>query len=95
MAGKADIVDAIASKVEGLSKKQAGEAYDAAFDAIVGYLKDGDRVQLPGFGSFAVKTRAARKGRNPSTGATMEIKASKSVGFKVGKELKEGLNKKG
>jgi DNA-binding protein HU-beta len=93
MAGKADIVDALASGVEGLSKKQAGEAFDNVFDTITKHLKKGDRVQVPGFGSFAVSKRAARKGRNPATGAAITIKASKNARFKAGKELKDALNK--
>jgi DNA-binding protein HU-beta len=93
MASKADIVDQIASSVEGMTKKAAGEALDAAVDAISKALRKGDRVQLPGFGSFAVSKRAARKGRNPATGATITIKASKNVRFKAGKELKDSLNK--
>lgn len=93
MAGKADIVDHIASSVDGLTKKAAGEAFDAAIEAIVKGLRKADRVQIPGFGSFSVSKRAARKGRNPATGATITIKASKNVRFKAGKELKETLNK--
>jgi DNA-binding protein HU-beta len=93
MAGKADIVDHIASSVDGLTKKAAGEAFDAAIEAIVKGLRRGDRVQIPGFGSFSVSKRAARKGRNPATGATITIKASKNVRFKAGKELKDTLNK--
>lgn len=93
MAGKADIVDHIASSVDGLTKKAAGEAFDAAIESIAKALKKGDRVQIPGFGSFAVSKRAQRKGRNPATGATITIKASKNVRFKAGKELKDALNK--
>ena len=92
MAGKADVVDVVAEKA-GLSKKQAAEAFDAAIDAISGHLRKGERVQLPGFGSFNVSKRAARKGRNPKTGAAIMIKASKNVRFRAGKELKEALNK--
>jgi DNA-binding protein HU-beta len=92
MAGKADIVDGVADKVEGLTKKQAAEAFDAVFDGVVRQLRKGERVQVPGFGSFAVSKRAARQGRNPKTGETIKIKASKSVRFKVGKELKDKLN---
>jgi DNA-binding protein HU-beta len=92
MAGKADIVDRVADNVDGLTKKQAADAFDAVFDAITRHLKKGERVQCPGFGSFAVSKRAARQGRNPKTGETIRIKASKGVRFKVGKELKEALN---
>lgn len=93
MAGKADIVEHIAGAVDGMTKKQAGEALEAAIDAISSALRKGDRVQVPGFGSFAVSKRNARKGRNPATGATITIKASKNVRFKAGKDLKESLNK--
>lgn len=94
MAGKADIVEEIAG-AGSLTRKQAAEIFDAVFDSITKHLKKGDRVQVPGFGSFAVSSRAARKGRNPATGASITIKASKSARFKVGKELKEALNPSG
>jgi DNA-binding protein HU-beta len=93
MASKADIVDHIANSVDGLTKKAAGEALEAAIEAVSKALRKGDRVQMPGFGSFTVSKRAARKGRNPKTGATIAIKASKNVRFKAGKELKDSLNK--
>lgn len=93
MAGKADIVEHIASSVDGLTKKQAAEAFDAVVESITKSLKKAERVQIPGFGSFSVSKRAARKGRNPATGATITIKASKNARFKAGKELKEALNK--
>ena len=93
MASKADIVEHIAASVDGMTKKAAGEAFDAASEAISKALRKGDRVQVPGFGSFSVSKRAARKGRNPATGATITIKASKNVRFKAGKELKETVNK--
>jgi DNA-binding protein HU-beta len=91
MAGKADIIDDIAN-AGGLTRRQATEAFEGFIDAIAGYLKKGDRVQLPGFGSFTVTSRAARMGRNPATGQSMPIKASKSVRFKPGRELKDSLN---
>ncbi len=94
MAGKAEIVDALAAGVDGMTKKQAAEAVEIVFDTIAKHLKKDDRVQVPGFGSFSVSKRGARKGRNPATGAAITIKASKGVRFKVGKELKDGLNKK-
>ncbi len=93
MAGKADIVEHVVGAVEGLTKKQAGEAFEAVIDAITRGLKKAERVQIPGFGSFSASKRAARKGRNPATGATINIKASKNARFKAGKELKEALNK--
>ncbi len=91
MAGKADIVDEIAAKA-GVSKKQAADALDAAIGAITGALTSGERVQVPGFGSFSVKRREARMGRNPATGASIHIPASNSVRFKQGKDLKEAVN---
>ena len=93
MASKADIVEHIANSVDGLTKKAAGEALEAAIEAVSKALRKGDRVQMPGFGSFTVSKRGARKGRNPKTGAAITIKASKNVRFKAGKELKESLNK--
>lgn len=92
MAGKADIVDSIADNVEGLTKKQAAEAFQTVLNAITSHLKNGDRVQLPGFGSFSVTHRAARMGRNPKTGDAIKIKASNAARFKMGKDLKEALN---
>lgn len=94
MAGKADIVEEIASAGT-LTRKQAGEVFEAVFDTITKHLKKGERIQLPGFGSFSVTSRAARKGRNPATGESITIKASKSVRFKPGKELKDALNTSG
>jgi DNA-binding protein HU-beta len=93
MAGKADIVDAVADSVDGITKKQAGEAFDAVFDSITRYLKKGQRVTLPSFGSFSVSKRAARKGRNPATGQEISIPASKNAKFKPGKDLKESVNR--
>jgi DNA-binding protein HU-beta len=91
MAGKADIVDEIANKT-GVSKKQAADAFEVIINSITKSLKKGERVQLPGFGSFSVSRRDARQGRNPATGETIQIKASKSVRFKMGKDLKDTLN---
>jgi DNA-binding protein HU-beta len=92
MAGKADIIDHLANNVDGLTKKQAGEAVEAAFDCISQALAGGDRVQIPGFGSFQVSERKERQGRNPQTGATITIPASKGVSFKAGKALKDAVN---
>ena len=91
MAGKADIVDKIAAGAD-LTKKQASEALDAALGAIRGALKGGERVQIPGFGSFSVSHRNARTGRNPATGASIFIPASNNVKFKAGKDLKASVN---
>lgn len=93
MAGKAQIVDAVANKVDGLTKKQAAEAVDATFECITEYLEKEERVSIPAFGSFAVSERAARKGRNPATGQEIDIAASKNARFKAGKDLKESLNR--
>lgn len=94
MAGKADLVNSIADNVEGLTRRQATEAFDAVFAAIAAALKAGDSARVPGFGSFAVSERGARKGRNPATGESISIKASKGVRFKAGKDLKESVNTK-
>ena len=76
----------------GLSKKDAGTALDAAVTAISDALARGESVQLIGFGTFSVKERAAREGRNPRTGETVKIKAAKSPVFKAGKALKDKVN---
>jgi DNA-binding protein HU-beta len=94
MAGKADIVNGIVDRVEGLNRRQAAEALDAVIATIVEAIRSGEGAKVPGFGSFSLSERAARKGRNPATGETIKIKASKSVRFKVGKELKEAVNTK-
>lgn len=94
MAGKADIVNGIVDRVEGLNRRQAAEALEAVFATIVDALRSGETAKVPGFGSFSISERAARKGRNPATGEAIKIKASKSVRFKVGKELKEAVNTK-
>jgi DNA-binding protein HU-beta len=92
MAGKADIVDYVADNVEGISKRQAQDAFESVVEAICMHLEKGDRVQVPGLGSFAVSQRAARTGRNPKTGESIKIAASKNVRFKAGKELKDSVN---
>ena len=89
---KAELVDCVASKT-GSSKKAAEAALNAVTEAITMSLKKGDKVQLVGFGSFEVRKRAARKGRNPQTGAEIKIPASKAPVFKAGKALKETVNK--
>jgi len=94
MAGKADIVDRIVDSVEGLTRRQADATLDAVFATIAEAVRTGEGAKVPGFGSFALSERAARKGRNPATGESINIKASKTVRFKVGKELKEAVNKK-
>ena len=91
MAGKADIVEHLHSEV-GLSKKQAGEAVEAVFDCVGKALAAGERVQVPGFGTFQVSHRQERKGRNPKTKEEITIPASNSVRFKPGKALKDSVN---
>ena len=93
MAGKADLVNSIADSVEGITRRQAAAAFEAVFSAISDALKAGENAKVPGFGSFSVAQREARKGRNPATGAAITIKASKNARFKAGKELKDSLNK--
>jgi DNA-binding protein HU-beta len=92
MAGKADLINSIVDAVEGMTRRQASTVLDAVFGAIVASLKAGENAKVPGFGSFSVSERAARKGRNPATGETINIKASKSIRFKPGKELKDTVN---
>jgi DNA-binding protein HU-beta len=88
---KSDLVDAIADKAN-LSKADAGRALDATIQAVTRALKKGDTVSLVGFGTFTVRKRAARTGRNPRTGETIKIKASKNPAFKAGKALKDAVN---
>ena len=88
---KTDFVASLAEKAE-LSKADAGRALDAMVETIGKALKKGDTVTLVGFGTFSVRKRAARKGRNPQTGAEIKIKASKSPAFKAGKALKDAIN---
>ena len=88
---KSELIDAIAADA-GLSKADAGKALDATLGAVTGALKNGHTVSLVGFGTFQVKDRAARSGRNPQTGATIQIAAAKVPGFKAGKALKDAVN---
>ena len=88
---KTELVAAIAEQTE-LSKKDAEKALKAYTDIVADELKKGEKVQLVGFGTFEVSERAAREGRNPQTGETMEIKASKTPKFKAGKALKDMMN---
>lgn len=86
-----ELVAAIAEKTE-LSKKDAEKALKAFTDVVAEELKKGEKIQLVGFGTFEVSERAAREGRNPQTGETMKIAASKAPKFKAGKALKDALN---
>lgn len=89
---KTELVAAIAEKAE-LSKKDAEKALTAAIAAITESMTKGDKVQLVGFGTFEVRTREARKGKNPRTGEEITIAASKVPAFKAGKALKDTVNK--
>lgn len=88
---KNELVAAVADEAD-LSKADAASAVDAVFTAIEGALKSGDEVRIVGFGTFAVTDRAASTGRNPRTGETIQIKASKQPKFKAGKGLKDAVN---
>lgn len=88
---KSELIDAIAAD-SGLSKADAGRALDGFTSAITAALKGGDSVSMVGFGTFSVKHRAARSGRNPRTGDTIQIKASNNPSFKAGKALKDAVN---
>ena len=88
---KGELVDAVAASA-GLSRADASKAVDATLDAITNTLKNGGSVSLVGFGTFSVKARAARMGRNPRTGEAIQIAASNVPGFKAGKGLKDAVN---
>ena len=88
---KSELIDQVANAAD-LSKAAAGRAVDAALDAITGSLKQSEPVSLVGFGTFLVRERAARKGRNPQTGENIDIAASRAAAFKPGKALKDALN---
>ena len=88
---KSELIDTIAA-ISGLSKADSKKALDATTTAITNALSSGDSVALTGFGSFVVRDRAARAGRNPKTGATIQIAASKNPAFKAGKSLKDAVN---
>jgi DNA-binding protein HU-beta len=88
---KSELIDAIAESAD-LPKAAAGRALDATIEAVSEALKQGDQVSLVGFGTFSVKHRAARTGRNPQTGKEIEIAASNVPSFKAGKALKDAVN---
>ena len=90
---KSDLIAAVAAKT-GETKKNAEASINAVVDVIAETLAKGDKIQLVGFGSFEVRARAARKGRNPQTGKEMKIAAKKAPVFKAGKALKDLVNKK-
>jgi DNA-binding protein HU-beta len=88
---KADLIEAMATKID-LPKTTAERAVNLIFDDIVAALKANDKVNISGFGTFTVSQRKARQGRNPKTGETIEIAASRAAKFKPGKVLKDSLN---
>ena len=89
---KAEFIDHVHGSLDSkLTKKDTGTAIQAVFDALVQAIKRDGRISYPDFGTFTVKTRAARQGRNPRTGKTLTISASKTVGFKAAPKFKGGL----
>jgi len=88
---KSELIEAVAQSAD-ISKAAAGRAVDAFVEAVGKALKEGDQVTLVGFGTFSVRERAARTGRNPRTGENIKIAASKVPGFKAGKALKDAVN---
>ena len=90
---KSELIDAIAASAD-IPKATAGRALDAVIESVTGALKAGDSVVLVGFGTFQIKERGARTGRNPQTGAEIKIAAAKVPGFKAGKGLKDAVNVK-
>ena len=89
---KTDLINAVAEQAD-LTKKEAGSAVDAVFESIQNSLAKGEKVQLIGFGNFEVRERGERTGRNPRTGETMTIAASKAPAFKSSSALKNAVNK--
>lgn len=87
---KADLISSVA-KAAKISKRAAGDAVNASFESLARAIKREKRFQVPGFGTFTVRSRKARMGRNPQTGAAINIKASRTVGFKPAPALKKGL----
>ncbi len=88
---KAELIEAVAEGAD-ISKAAASRAVDTMLDTITAALSKGDQVTLVGFGTFSVRDRAARTGRNPKTGEPIQIPAAKSPGFKAGKALKDAVN---
>lgn len=92
MASKTELIDLVAEKT-GQAKSETTKTVNALLDVIKDQLAQGEKVALVGFGTFEVRERAARKGRNPQTGAEIEIAAAKAPAFKAGKDFKEAVNK--
>lgn len=88
---KADLIEKVQATRSDLSKRQVSELVDAVFDHLARAIRKDKRFSMPGFGTFVVKRRAGRVGRNPQTGAAIEIAPSKTVGFKPAPELKKAL----
>ena len=93
MAGKNEIIEAMAGTAN-MARRDAAAAYDAFLNAVTSALQRGEKVNVAGLGAFSVSDRAERAGRNPKTGETITIPASRAVKFKPGKELKESVNSK-
>ena len=91
---KADLIEGLSNKL-GMNKGEAEKAVNIMLEDIINALKAGERVNISGFGTFAVSEREARTGRNPKTGESIEISASRSAKFKPGKQLKDSLNEIG
>lgn len=89
---KQELIQEVAGELDGITKAGAEKAVNAVLSGLTKGLKKDKAVQLVGFGTFGVRTRKARTGRNPRTGETIKIKASKTVGFKAGKDLKAAIN---
>jgi len=90
---KSELIDAVAASAD-IPKAQAGRALDAVLESVTGALSKGEQVVLVGFGTFSVKDRAARTGRNPQTGDPIDIPAATIPAFKAGKALKDAVNNK-
>ena len=89
---KSDLIERVALRVPHISKKDTETVVNTVFESLITSLKSGDRIEIRGFGSFQVKIRDAREGRNPKTGEEVEIPAKRTPFFKVGKELKERIS---
>ncbi len=90
---KSSLIEKISEKVEGLTKKQTEVVIETVFESIKEALMKGDKVEIRGFGNFKLRSRLARKARNPKTGAAVVVEPKKVPYFKVGKELREMVNK--
>ena len=91
MPGKADLVEQLAREVDGITKKQAGQAFDMLFGAVSAALAAGQKVTIPGFGTFVPSEHAAREGHNPKTGGRIRIEARRGVRFRLAKGLQAKL----